>query len=108
MSKTSRSGGKFCGTHTTLISAAMTICDIAVRCPYVTKISPGFITAGLPSAQGKRRVKITDDGRSILLLIRDNTSKQEVRIFVSNMQEAKLALARGVRNSNMHLSFTKN
>ena len=56
---------------------------------------------------GQRRVKITDEGSAILLSIRDNASNQEVRVYADNNQEAKLAIARGVRNAGMRLSFTK-
>lgn len=80
MSKYSRLGGKFTGNHTTLIPAATIICDIADACPVVTKISPGFIKAGLKSVNGQRRVKITERDGAILLSIRDNTSHQEVLI----------------------------
>lgn len=107
MSKHARSGGKYGGDHTTLIPAAIVICDAADRCPHVTKISPGFIKAGLRSVNGQRRVKITGDGGAILLSIRDNTSHQEVRIYTTDHQAAKLALARAVRDAGMHLSFTK-
>jgi hypothetical protein len=105
MSKHSRSGGKFTGNHTTLIPAATVVCDIANACLFVTKITPGFIKAGLKSVNGQRRVKITDKEGAILLSVRDNTSQQEVFVYSSNMQVAKLAIARGVRNAGMHLSF---
>jgi hypothetical protein len=103
--KNTRSGGKFSGNHTTLIPAACTVADVAHACPHVTKISPGFIKAGLRSVKGQRRVKITDDGRSILLAIRDNASQQEIRIFTNNIQEAKLAIAQGTRNNGLAISF---
>lgn len=105
MSKHSRSGGKFSGNHTTLIPAACIVADIANDCESVTKISPGFIKAGLKSANGHRRVKITDDGSQILLSIRDNTSCQEVHVYPSNMQAAKLAIAKGARNAGLAISF---
>ncbi len=107
MSKDSRSGGKYSGNHTTLIPAAALVCDIANACPSVIKISPGFIKAGIHSAHGNRRVKITDDGSSILLSVRDNTSHQEVRVYVSDMQTARLAIARGARNANLAICFGK-
>lgn len=58
--KYSRSGGKYTGNHTTLSPLAATVCDIANKCDVVTKISPGFLKAGLRSVNGQRRVKITD------------------------------------------------
>jgi len=98
MSKHSRSGGKFTGNHTTLIPVATIICDIANACPSVTKITPGFIKAGLKSVNGQRRVKITEKEGAILLSIRDNASHQEVYVYAKDTQVAKLAIARGVRD----------
>ena len=103
--KYSRSGGKFNGNHTTLIPAACTVSDIAEACPSVTKISPGFIKAGLKSVNGIRRVKITDDRQCLLLSVRDNTSHQEIYVYVTDMQAAKQALAKGARNAGLSLSF---
>lgn len=107
MSKYSRSGGKYSGNHTTLIPAAAIVCDIANNCVWVTKISPGFIKAGLKSANGHRRVKISDDGKNILLSVRDNASHQEIWIYASNRQEAILAIARGARNTGLLISFNE-
>jgi hypothetical protein len=103
--KSTRSGGKYGGNHTTMIPAACTVADITHACPYVKRISPGYIKAGLRSASGHRRVKITDDGQSILLSVRDNTSQQEIRVYTKNIQETKLAIARGARNAGLAVSF---
>lgn len=105
MSKHSRSGGKFTGNHTTLIPAASLICDIADACSSVTKITPGFITAGIRSANGHRRVKITEKGGAILLSVRDNASHQEVFVYASDTQQAKLSIARGARNEGLGIAF---
>ncbi len=105
MSKDSRSGGKYTGSHTSLIPAAAKICDIANRCPNVTKISPGFIKAGLPSARGNRRVKITVSDGSMLLSIRDNASHQEVRVYATDIHAAKYAIARGCKDEGITVSF---
>ncbi len=99
-SKEGRSGGKYAGNHTTLVPAAATVCDELERMSAVSKISPGFITAGLRSTRGKRRVKIVDEGSRLLLTVRDNTSQQELHIYtdgsVSLRQRLKDALeARG-------------
>ena len=105
MSKDSRSGGKFSGTHTTLIPAARIVADIASECPSVDNISLGFIQAGLKSVNGRRHVKITDNGGGVLLSVRDNTSFQEIRVYASNIQVAKLAIAKGSRNAGLGISF---
>lgn len=105
MSKNSRSGGKFSGNHTTLTPVAALVADIASACPQVTKISPGFIKSGLKPANGHRRVKITDDGAQVLLSIRDNVSHQEIHIYCSDVQSAKLAIAKGARNAGLAICF---
>lgn len=104
--KYSRSGGVYSGNHTTLVPAACLVADIAAKCPHVTKISPGFIKAGLKSAHGQKRVKITQDGACILLSVRDNTSFQEIYVY-GDIPAAMLAIARGARNAGLGISFGK-
>ncbi len=105
MSKDSRSGGKFTNNHTTLVPAAAIVCDIANKCPSVTKITPGFIKAGIKSANGQRRVKITEKNGAILLSVRDNASHQEVYVYADDAQTAKLTIARGARNHKLNIAF---
>lgn len=105
MSKNSRAGGKYSGKHTTLIPAAATVCDIAHRCPSITRISPSLITGGIRSANGNRRVKITEYKGALLLSVRDNTTHQKVYVYGDDLQEAKLAIARGAREAHLNVSF---
>lgn len=105
--KYSRSGGKFSGNHTTLIPAACLVADIAHACAAVTKISPGFLKAGLRSVSGKRRVKITDDGSCLLLSVRDNASHQEVRVYARDTDIAKRIIAEGASATGLAVSFGK-
>lgn len=105
--KDSRSGGKYSGNHMTLIPAAAIVCDIAHKCPCVTRISPGFIKAGLRSVQGQRRVKITRQDSGLLLSIRDNASHQEVQVYANDLQKAMEDIARGVLSAGLHVSFRK-
>ncbi|OGG86025.1 hypothetical protein A2392_00980 [Candidatus Kaiserbacteria bacterium RIFOXYB1_FULL_46_14] len=105
MTKYSRSGGKFSGNHTTLSPTASVVADIASQCSSVTKISPGFLKSGLKSANGNRRLKIRDNGVCIVLQVRDNISHQEIYVYVSDMQAAKLAIAKGARNAGLAISF---
>lgn len=108
MSKDSRSGGKYTGNHTTLIPAAVIACDIANALSQVIKISPGFISAGTGHGCGRKRVKFTDESKScILLKVGDNTSHQEVRVYVNNIQVARTALARRLRDADIAICFTK-
>jgi hypothetical protein len=103
--KNKRSGGKYTGNHTTLIPAAIIVCDIADACESVVRISPGFIKAGLKSVNGQRRVKISEQEGAILLSVRDNTSHQEIYVYAHDMQAAKLAVARGARSKGLAISF---
>lgn len=108
MSKYSRSGGKYTGNHTTLIPLAAIACDIASAIPEVTKITPGFIKAGLKSVSGQRRVKIVDENsHCIFLSVRDNNSHQEIYVYVTDIQEARTTIARRLRDVGVAIRFTK-
>lgn len=106
-SKNKRLGGKYCGSHTTVIPAAAILTDIAHRKLEVSKILLGYIKAGLNSVNGQKRVKLTDCEGSVLLSVRDNTTHQEVRIYTSNNHETKLSIAREARNNGLAISFGK-
>jgi hypothetical protein len=108
MSKDSRSGKKYGGSHTSLIPLAAVICDIAHQSPSVTKISPGFIKAGLKSVGGQRRIKIASDKTHILLSIRDNASHQEVRVYADDVEAVKLMIAQGARSEGIQITLSKN
>ena len=73
-------GGKYGGSHTTVIPLAEKVCDLACSLPQVSKIIPSFIKSGLKT--GKRRVKIIDLNGNILLSIRDNMAHQEVIVYI--------------------------
>ena len=106
MSKYSRSGGKFSGNHTTFTPVACTVADTAHACDVVTRISAGFLKAGLKSANGKRRVKITIESRSSLLLsVRDNTSHQEIHVYATDLNVAKRKIATEIEEAGLTVSF---
>ncbi len=91
--KTSRAGGKYTGNHTTLIPAAVRLCTYAEKYDEITRITPGFIKAGLPSVSGNRRVKIEQAGpTAIKLSVRDNTSRQEVYCYTRSHEDTVLAI----------------
>ena len=102
-----RAGGKFNGNHTTLIPVACLIADVANTCPQVTKISPGFIKAGLRAVSGHRRLKIAkeEESSSLLLSVRDNASHQEIRVYTNDLQKAMEIIARGARDHGIAISF---
>jgi len=105
MSKDSRAGKKYGGSHTSLIPAAALVCDAIHKLPAVTKISPGFIKAGLRSIGGQKRVKITKHQTHLLLSIRDNISHQEVRVYASDVEQTAVLIHEIV--SRMSFSITK-
>jgi hypothetical protein len=92
--KGARSGGKYTGSHTTVVPSAGEIADIAERCSYVTKIALGFIKAGLPSAKGLKRLKVMTDEGSLLFTVRGNTSQQELRVYATDVEAAKHMILR--------------
>lgn len=95
-SKYKRAGGKFGGNHTTFTSLGSIIADITHNSADVTKISPGFIRGGLPSINGQRRVKITNQHSRILLTIRDNTSCQDIFVFTKNPERVITSLTKEI------------
>ncbi|MEJ0053436.1 MAG: DUF2103 domain-containing protein [bacterium] len=105
MSHTKRRwGGKLGGNHPTVIEAAWRFLPDVIKEKSVTKISPGFITAGKTST-GRNAVKIIDEKGNILLSVRGPSVHQEIRVFTDDMQKAKLAIARAARNAEFHISF---
>lgn len=107
MKKNHRSGGKYSSNHTTVIPAAALLTDIADLQPEVTKISLGYIKAGMPSIEGKRRAKITERQGNLLLSVRDNTSHQEIVVYTDDPYKTKRALYRGGLECDIEVSFAK-
>ncbi len=97
--KNTRAGGKYSGSHTTVVPAAGIIADIAHTCPFVTKISVGFIKSGLRTTKGLRRIKITADAGSLLISVRDNISHQELRVYTNDILSTKHTIASGAHKS---------
>lgn len=96
-----RAGKKYGGTHTTVVPAAGIVADIAHSCDAVTKISVGFIKAGLPSAKGRRTLKIKHEKGSLLLGVRDNITHQEIRVFATNLKRAAAHIAAGAQQAGL-------
>lgn len=105
--KGKRSGGKYNGSHTTVVPAAEIVCDIAHDLECVTKISLGIIKAGLKSAHGNRRVKIIDKQGAILLSVRDNNTNQEVYVYATDLKAAKDGVTKGAEEAGLRVSFVK-
>jgi len=96
-----RSGGKFGGSHTTMIPLAEILADGIVKHPDVLKISPGHINAGLSSANGSRQVKVFDTQGGMRLRIKDNIACQEILVFTKNVLEIKRVIAQIARDKRV-------
>ena len=94
MSKSSRSGGKYSGSHTTLIPAAAFVCDLIEPCEAVTKITIGFIKPGLRPAGGNKRIKVTKNDSVIHVAVRGNISQQEFFVYPGNSFEDVIQIIR--------------
>ena len=107
-SKSHRSGGKYSGSHTTIIPTAAGITDLAHKQKEVSKIGIGYIKTGLSPSRRGGCVKIGcgEKGR-VLLQIRGNTTQQEIHVWTSDVNKTKLAVARGARDLGMNISFEK-
>jgi len=106
--KSNRSGGKYTGSHTTIIPAAARVTDFLNKRNEVTKINNGHMKGGLKTPKQGCHVKIGyGDNGCILFQIRGNTSKQEIRVWSKNIQSTKLALAKELRKQKVNISFEK-
>lgn len=91
--KTKKAGGKYAKSHSTMIPAAAIVCKALERIPEVTRISLGFITAGMRTV-ATRRIKITVvGGAAIKLSVRDHISHQEVYIYVATESDKTSVIA---------------
>jgi hypothetical protein len=102
--KGQRMGGKFTGSHTTVIAVAGEIADIADQCSVVTKIALGFIKAGLPPSKGVKRLKIVIDEGSLLVTVRGSTAQQELRIYATDTKVAHHAIVTGAHTAGFKVT----
>lgn len=102
---TTRDGGKHRGSHTTVCELAAEVIDIIVKLPEVTGYSPGVLQSGKSVTGGTHRVKIGTFAGGILLKVRQSRSVQEVRVFTVDGQAATVAIARGLRDHKIAISF---
>lgn len=87
--KSTRSGKKFGGDHTTVVPGAGIIADIALSHRDVTKISVGFITSGLRPTKGVRRIKCMVEPGSLRISVRDGIAHQELRVFARDISQVQ-------------------
>ena len=100
-----RDGKKSRGTHTTCSDLSARVHDIAVRIQEVTGVSLGILESGKGVSGGSQKVKIGDMKGGLLLTVRQSRSVQEVRVYSTNVQAARLALARALRDEDIPIAF---
>lgn len=100
-----RNGEKFRGTHTTYSDLAARVADIAVRLEEVKGVSPGVLQNGTGSSGGTQKVKFCDMQGFLLLTVRQSSSVQELRVYCSDIQMTRTALARALRNQSIPIAF---
>lgn len=99
-----RSGGKYAGSHTSVIELGAWICDFAYKLPEVYRLSLGYISMS-SSGGGIRKIKIVDETGGVLLVVNQPGSAQEIRIYTNNRQTTKEAIARFIADNNITFQF---
>jgi hypothetical protein len=83
-----RHGGKFGKKHGTLTDAAVVIADIGNKCPHVTRVIPGVISAPRGSSGSSRHVKVTCKGHALHVSVSSNASHQQMHMYTSDKAQA--------------------
>ena len=85
------SGGKFTASHTTVIEAADAPARAAAQLECVSKVSLGLIKS---LHNGPPAIKFIEEGPGCLLAkVRGTRSLQEVRVYTSDQEATKTAMA---------------
>lgn len=84
------SGPKFGGKHTTVIDAACSVVEAAVKQPEVRTISPGYITMGLRAAG--HHIKFQPITGGLMVRVRGTCCIQEIRVYTTNPGATEQAL----------------
>jgi len=89
-----RAGGKITRSHTTLTDQAAFIVDAIHDRPEVTKISLGMIAN---IGRGKPNVKFLPITGGLKVVVRGNTSKQEIFIYTGDPGSTRGAVLRALK-----------
>ena len=101
-----RQGGKTTGSHTTVTELGAELVDFLQRLKVVSKISIGPIQSFHGAGRsGQWAVKVIDETHCILVVATQNGAVQDLRFYTDSAQEAKLAVARFVRENEWELRF---
>ncbi|HLB52078.1 hypothetical protein A3F07_03170 [candidate division WWE3 bacterium RIFCSPHIGHO2_12_FULL_38_15] len=99
-----RSGGKYAGSHSTLMNSATTIADFLERNGDIRRISLGLIR-NHSGGGGARVLKMLDDTGCVLLVVSQGGSVQQIRIYSDNSQKVKDGLAKYARGIGWKVRF---
>jgi hypothetical protein len=100
-----RDGKKLRGTHTTCSNLSGRVYDIAIRIQEVTGVALGILESGKAVTGGSQKVKLGDMKGGLLLTVRQSRSVQEIRVYSTSVQAARLALARALRDEDIPIAF---
>ena len=96
---------KLTSSHTSLTDSAKQIVLILDRDSHVSKISAGFIKAGLrPLKSGTKRIKINQSKKYLLLSVRGNTSHQELHVYTDNPEQTIANLQKKLKHFSLSTS----
>lgn len=84
-----RAGGKFTGSHTTIIDAALVVADTAAKQEEVSKISLGIIEA---ASSKKMRLKFKPIPAGWEVIVYGRMTLQFIRVFTSDPKKTKNAI----------------
>jgi len=85
-----RAGGKLTRSHTTLIDAAIPVVELLQAFPAVTKISLGLIKS---IGKGPQNLKLMPQVGGWKLVIRGNTSLQEITVYTTDPEAVRELLS---------------
>jgi hypothetical protein len=97
-----RAGGKFTKKHSTVLSAAGIVADIAHRCEEVKKISLSIITSKRTTGS-RRRVKLIPGGHALKILVTDGASHQELFVFTKEIGKVIEYISHGARAEGLEV-----
>ena len=101
-----RQGGKITSSHTTVTELGSRVVDFLQKLETVSKISLGPIQNLRGNGGGGIwAVKIIDESHCILVTVAQSGTVQDLRFYTDHQQQAKLALARFIRDNDWDLKF---
>jgi hypothetical protein len=104
--KRTRAGGKFTRKHTTVLTAAGVVADIADRCEAVKKISLSIITSKR-AAGSRRKVKLFPGEHALRVMVTDGASHQELFVFTKEIDKVITHISHGAEAEGLEVIVVK-